>query len=475
MARPSRFLQENILTLLCYDENAKIIAAVVNPKNFDGDYGEIAARAIGYINQYGKPPKDHVADLMEDKLNDKDPNKAEVYRRILEGIKSSYEGLNKQYVMDKLMAWVRQQELKQTILDCAEYYQSDSLSDDTEELVAKIENRLAQGLKKQTNIFDPGTFLGSAQSLDFLHNPVETFPTGVKELDKFQIGPTRKELFVFLGLAKAGKSAALAHMARFTLMQRYKVCHVTLELSEKRMSQRYYQSFFGMPKRRGQYSLTNIELDELNRVTGLKRVALNPAHTLEDHDIDKFLASKMAAWGQKFGNLVIKEFPDGTLTMPMLKAYLDGMEAHAGFVPDLLIVDYADKMKLDAKNYRHDISQIYVNLRGLGVERNMAILTASQANRAGVGQDVIDSSNVAEAWDKIAIADTVITYSQTRFEKEFGVARLYVSNNRNDKDGFTVLITQNYAYSQFCLKSAPMVYQDHYLRLIKGMSAGADE
>jgi replicative DNA helicase len=284
--------------------------------------------------------------------------------------------------------------------------------------------------------------------------------------------PARGELFVNIGLNKSGKSFWLLNLAKYGLLQRLKVLYVTLELAEDKISQRLYQNLFVIPKRVSDTFVTKIDTDSLGRITGFTKKEFKSKTNLSDNNIEQFLKDKIDDWGPKFKNLIIKQFPDGSLTMSMLKAYLDGLENSHNFIPDLLIIDYADKMKLNVNNYRFEVSQTYVQLRGLGVERNMAVVTASQSNRAGKNAEVIDESNVAESWDKIAIADNVITYTQTKEEKKLKLARLFVSNARNDKDGLTVLISQNYDVGQFYVTSAMMTHEESYFGIMKSAANG---
>ncbi len=165
--------------------------------------------------------------------------------------------------------------------------------------------------------------------------------------------------------------------------------------------------------------------------------------------------------------MVVKQFPTGSLTISGLQAYLDLLESTCDFVPDLLLVDYADLMYVDERDYRIGIGQLYKHLRGIAVERDFAIATASQANRGGVGAVHITERNVAEDFSKIATADTIITFNQTVEEKRLGLARLHVANSRDDGDNITVLITQNYTRGQFVIQSALMqpVYWDNFYKV----------
>src|SRR6185436_14202132 len=128
-----------------------------------------------------------------------------------------------------------------------------------------------------------------------------------------------------------------------------------------------------------------------------------------------------------------------------LEAYLDNLEATEKFVPDLLIVDYPDLMDLQAGKsgqYRHGLAEVYKNLRGVSVSRNMALAVPTQINRAGSGAKYVGRKNVSEAYSKIADADVVISYSQTELEHKLHLARLAVIAGRNDADNITVVVSQ---------------------------------
>jgi replicative DNA helicase len=104
--------------------------------------------------------------------------------------------------------------------------------------------------------------------------------------------------------------------------------------------------------------------------------------------------------------------------------------------------------------------RIIEELRGIGDERNMAIEVPHQANRGGESAKIIQAHHAAEDISIVATADLVLTYNATAEEKRKGLARLFVSNARNDEDRFTIFITQNYGTGQFVLQSAPDRGQD---------------
>lgn len=452
--RLTQTLQENLVALVCFDEEtAPLIRGSVDLDLFEGYFYDIAERAYDFLDRHKTAAGDHLPDLFDDILESKDKSRARALRSLILDLRGTYDGLNKEYTLTRLDTFIRQQKLKQGIVEAASLLQN---SDDPES-VAEAEQIITASMKSRLDLFEPGIRITDRRALDFLETKGCDFTLGIDELDRANLGPSRKELHLFVAPPKKGKTWWLVHIGKHGLLQKAKVCHVTLEMSEERMAQRYVQAFFAAAKKKGSYKRQGFELDELGRVVALDEVVTKPKLTFDQKKVRTTLVERFKKWGTRLDGLVIKQFPTGSLTVNQLGAYLDSLEASEQFTPDILIVDYADLMKVDSGNYRISLGQIYKDLRGLAVERNMALVTASQTNREGMSQSQITGANIAEDFSKIATADIVLTYNQTQFERALGLARIHVAHSRNDADQFTVLISQSYPTGQFSLESAPML------------------
>jgi replicative DNA helicase len=230
-----------------------------------------------------------------------------------------------------------------------------------------------------------------------------------------------------------------------------KVLHITLELSEEKTARRYVQSIFSLTKAEaGQIRTTCFNKDELGNTTIDFKEFIRDSVVAKRKQIHQRLLKMM-----KYPKLLIKEFPPNSLTTEHLGLYLDGLERD-GFKPDLLIIDYADLMKIDSESIRVDTGRLYRDLRGIAVSRKIALVTASQGNRESDDAKLVNRKNVAEDWSKIGTADMVLTYSQTPQEFKLGLARIFVAKSRDEGDQYLALISQSYAIAQFCLDSVPM-------------------
>lgn len=446
-------LQENIICLLVYDDvYSTIIRNSVTTNLYGGAYRLLASRIYEFIDNYNKPPKEHLPDILADKLSS-GTSESQLYSDIIDSVHGAYLSINKEYVVNQLELFVKRQSLRAISVDLTK-----ALQKDTEESLEEASSLLEQANKQSLKVFDPGLKLSDkAKALDFLTVSNECLPTGIIELDKRGFGPTRKELWLAVANTKGGKSWLLTHLAKMALSHRYKVVHITLEMSDIRVSQRYFQALFSIAKRENTNRVTKFRYDQLGRLTGFDDVNITPKLRLTDTDIREKLEKIIDKWSVRLlDNIYIKEFPTGQLTIPQLKSYLDNLEATQKFTPDLLVVDYPDLMKLDKTNLRLSIDETYKELRGIAVERNTALAIVSQSHRSAAKSKVIDSSNVAEAYSKIAHADCVVTLTSTEAEKKLGLARLYVSAGRNDADGVTIVISQNYNTGTFVVDQTLM-------------------
>lgn len=456
-------LQENFIVLLCYDDkNCITVRNLIPPEFFGGPYAEISRRLYDYIDRYKKAPKDHIADLLADKLeNKKNPREGSLYKDIILGIHDQHEGINAEYVMNQLETYVKRQSLRTIAIDLGKQLQLD-----TDESLEEAERLLSQARTQQASVFDAGLRLSNSDRvLDFLDQQASCFPTGIPEFDKRGFGPTRKELWLYIAAAKRGKTWMLIQLAKMAVLHRLRVCHITLEMSEERSAQRYLQSFFAMAKRKEKKIVTKFERDSLGRMVGFDEIELLPKISMDDPHVRSKLEKKIAKFGPRLlDNIIVKQFPTGSLTVRQLSSYLDSLESSDHFVPDLLIVDYPDLMKIDKDNFRLGIDEIYKELRGIAVERNLALAIVSQGNRSSEKAKQVTGGMVAEAWSKIAHADCIITYNQTEAEHKMGLARLYVSGGRNDEDKINLVISQNYATGTFVVDSV-MMSNDYFQKL----------
>src|SRR5574343_1968031 len=136
----SNALQENILVLAVFDnDSAQLIINNVAVEHFSNAYyRNIITKTISYFKEFGEPPKEHIADLLENELKDKE--KGTIYSNILKSLYESRESLNKDYVLKSLDKFIKGQQLKLTAKELVEALQSNNI-DKAEEIINKSRNK----------------------------------------------------------------------------------------------------------------------------------------------------------------------------------------------------------------------------------------------------------------------------------------------------------------------------------------------
>lgn len=450
----NRAIQECLVSLLLLDDKAGAqVAALVPAKAYDRDYRSVAEAAASFRDAYGEAPKEHAIDLFED-LIARDADRSEVYEAIWDSVQRTISGVNTEYVLAHALAFSKLKRIKDGIATAI-----DLLEEETAEKVEEAEGVLIQALKPEAVTLDAGTLLNDPdQALKFIGTSLDVFPTGIRALDRRGIGPARKTLMLLGAPAKKGKTWACIQMAKAAMIHGLKPAIASLELSEDKYAMRLMQAFFSISKRRMKViQTTRFEKDENGRFMSFDFRDVVDRPSLSDGDIEAVLRKKITNRLKNRPPCIVKEFPTGRLTVRQLEAWLDRLESTRGFIPDLLIVDYPDLMRIEKIDKKREyLGQIYVDLRGLLVARNIAGFAVTQQNREGSRKSTSDGTDVSEDWSKIGTVDLFCTLNQTIEEKKLGLMRWFVSEGRDEADKFTVLLSQAFALGQFCLDSAVM-------------------
>jgi hypothetical protein len=139
--------------------------------------------------------------------------------------------------------------------------------------------------------------------------------------------------------------------------------------------------------------------------------------------------------------------PNGTLTVSDISAKLRLWESVDGFVPDLIIIDYADLLVSEIRSeYRHQQNDIWMRLRGLSQEKHCLLVTASQTDSQSYKSDTITRDHFSEDKRKLAHPTAIYGLSQDKHgrEKMIGILRINeIGNREGDESGKQVCVLQS--------------------------------
>lgn len=200
-------------------------------------------------------------------------------------------------------------------------------------------------------------------------------------------GLNPKTLNVLMASTGVGKSLAMCHFAAGHLMMGKNVLYITMELSQLEVSKRIESNLLGLPME---------TLKFIDRKVRDKRLA-------------KLNASA--------GKLIVKEYPTSSAGANNFRHLLNELRIKKAFVPDVIYVDYiniccSSRIKLSGGTYEY-VKAIAEELRGLAVEFEVPIVTATQTNRGGYQNSEVDLSNTAESFGLPATADWMVAMIST--------------------------------------------------------------
>lgn len=329
--------------------------------------------------------------------------------------------LNADYIKSEVVTFCKHQAIRKAITDLPPLL----LSDQFEEVEDMLVNALHVGMDVESlgvQFFVDFPERIKRRELTYEHRII---PTGITELDSFLGGGLKpKQLGIWMGPTSRGKSLSLIHCGKRAVIQRKRVLHYTLELSEDEVAERYDSSFSTIPMKQ----LVNEEYELMGRLEDL---------------------------GRRWGNaLIIKEYAPGKASLNTIKGHIQQC-FQIGFVPDLIIVDYLDLLKPvhRRKEKREELSDITTDLRGLAVEMNRGVWSATQSQRAAISMETHTEEQVGDDIGKVNIADIVITLNQTREEVTNEMMRLFLAKNRNGRKYVEVPIET--AFGRMCFYKPP--------------------
>jgi hypothetical protein len=439
-------LEENVLTMLAYSEiHAFELALQLDAEIFSTNaYRIIAEKALAHIEVYGEPPRGHLYDALEAKLRRGD--EGILLKKTLDAMRELAAELQPEYVLKNLNRFIEKRKLSIAVETAADHIQADQLEEAREALSDTYESKPSNhGIW----LHDPKAMLGF-----MVKKEEDAFLTGIEELDRRGIVPVRGRFMLFLAPPKKGKSWFLIKVARANLAQRKSVLHITLENSADETSQRYVQSFFSLTEtEEAPAKIPRFLRSETSRIVRDIKNEMQDKPFENLKTIPKARLIKKLKGFQNRARLRIEAFPSGVLTIGMLNSLLDKLERVDNFKPEVLIIDAPYLMEIDPKNLRISLGQLFVKLKGLCAQRNLALVGVGQGSKEAALSKTMNSTMIAEDYSAIATVDCVLTYSCTLAERKSGLARLLVAACRYAKDGFMVLISQHYPTGQFALDS----------------------
>lgn len=275
--------------------------------------------------------------------------------------------------------------LKWLIKETEDYFQEQSITFAIRNSIDIIDDKAKRGsiikLIKDASMVSFDTSIGHNYLTDFHERfkKAEDADNGIEfDIDSFNKcfngKMPRKSLNVFSAGTNVGKSLVMSHMAASNLRSGYNVLYVTLELSDIQVAKRI------------DANLLDISMSEVEKGT------------------EEFLIARMK---QKLrnvhGNLIIRNYTMGSASINDIRFLLEELKNKKDFIPDVVYLDYLNLLrpieKLRDSALYERIGQVAMETRALAVDYNVALVTATQVNRAGYNSMNIELEHTSQSVD----------------------------------------------------------------------------
>ena len=220
-------------------------------------------------------------------------------------------------------------------------------------------------------------------------------------------GLPNKTLNIALAGTGVGKSLFMCHVASSVLLQGRNVLYITMEMAEERIAERI------------DANLLNINIKDISEIP------------------KSIFDSKLGNISKKTqGSLIIKEYPTASAHAGHFKTLLNELNLKKSFKPDIIFVDYLNicassryRGNSTVNSYSY-IKAIAEELRGLAVEANVPIVSATQTTRSGFGNSDVDITDTSESFGLPATADFMFALISTEQLEELGQIMVKQLKNR---------------------------------------------
>ena len=382
------------------------VVPFMDPAYFEGTHQFLFKEYVQYVAKYNNlPSQESFRISLKESENPASDQIFEHAIDILPDLFTEDKLTDPAWLLENTEKWCQDRALFNAVME------SISIIDGKHQTMTK--NALPEILSKALAVtFDTNVghdYLSNAdERYDFYHRVEERVPFDIEYLNVITKGGLpNKSLNVILAGTGVGKSLFMCHAAAAALSQGKNALYITMEMAEERIAERI------------DANLLDVSLD---KITDLTRESFTSK-------VDKIAA-------KTHGKLIIKEYPTSQAHAGHFRALLNELKLKKKFVPDIIYIDYLNicgssriKQGGSVNSYTF-IKSIAEELRGLAVEFNLPVMTATQTTRSGFGNSDIGLEDTSESFGLPATADLMLALISNDELKSLGQIMVKTLKNR---------------------------------------------
>lgn len=394
-------IQQTILrNLLSNEDYLRKVIPFLKKEYFEGEHKVVFNEIVSFVNKYNKLPTKESITVDMTSAGTLDPVSG------LIDIVFTPEPVNEEWLLNSTEKWCQDRAIYLAIMESINVIDGKNQSLTKNAVPEILSDALAVSF--DTNV-GHDYIDNSDDRFDFYHRVEDRLPFDLENFnDITKGGIPNKTLNIALAGTGVGKSLFMCHVAASSLMQGKNVLYITLEMAEERIAERIDANLFNLP------------IDQLESLS------------------KKMFDDKIAKIAKRnIGKLIVKEYPTGAAHASHFRALLNELKLKKQFEPDIIFIDYlnicsSSRMKGlgGAINSYSYVKAIAEELRGLAVEFNVPVFSATQTTRSGYSNTDVGLEDTSESFGLPATADFMFALISTEDLQRLGQMMVKQLKNR---------------------------------------------
>ena len=401
-------LEQAILKNLIYNEEylRKVLPFLKDDYFSDRTERTLFNEISSFTETYNSPPTTEALSIAIKEKNtftDDEIKKCEDYIKEIESHRTSETEI--QWLVDKTEGFCQEKAIYNGVLRAISILDGKDKTHDKGSIPSLLSDALAVSFDTTVG----HDYLENSDArFDFYHRKEERIPFDLDCFNKITKGGLpAKTLNIALAGTGVGKSLFMCHVAAGAMVQGKNVLYITLEMAEEKIAERI------------DANLLNVTLDDLM-------------------DLPKEMYDKKVARVREkcTGKLIIKEYPTASASVTHFRTLLNELNLKRSFVPDIIFIDYLNiccssriKAGANINSYTY-VKSIAEELRGLAVECNVPIVSATQTTRSGFTSSDPGLEDTSESFGLPATADLMFALISSEELEEMGQIMVKQLKNR---------------------------------------------
>lgn len=378
-------LQSVILrNLLTNEKYLREVIPFIKSEYFEGIYKKVFYEVTEFVNKYNSLP---TFESLKVKMDESEKINDNEYNEVIQLLPTLFnqDDIDHKWLKDMTEKWCQDRALSNAI------YESINIIQGKNQIRGKdaLPSILSDALSVSFDLNVGHNYIENANDRFEYYNSTEDWklPFDIDMLNTITDGGlVRKSLNVLLMGTGVGKSLAMCHFAASNILSGYNVLYITLEMSEEKIAERI------------DANLLDVNIKDVPKMTKQKFVS----------KIDEIK-------NKSKGTLVIKEYPTSQANTNHFRALLNELKLKRKFIPDVIYIDYlnicaSSKIKglSGGVNSYTYIKSIAEEMRGLAVEFNIPIMSATQVTRSGYNNSDVELTDTSESFGLPATCDVML-------------------------------------------------------------------